>query len=145
MGFGGAQPPCVVRAATLVGLARHTPRPVLRLATMSPTRSVVVGQIFKRMPELVSAAGRKARGVIRFDIGTGSGVDTWYVVFADGTCETTREVTARPRVTISMPASAFVELATGTQPIELFSAGKLRLAGDTYFGASVGELFDLPR
>jgi hypothetical protein len=44
-----------------------------------------------------------------------------------------------------MTAYDFARLATGTDPIELFTAGKLRLAGDTYFGASVGELFDLPR
>jgi len=38
-----------------------------------------------------------------------------------------------------------VRLATGADPVKLFSSGKLRLAGDTYFGASVGELFDIPR
>lgn len=136
-----------MRATTLVGVARHTPRPLLRLATAPPTRGVVIAQIFRHMPQLVSRAGRKARGVIRFDIGAGTGVDTWYATFGDGRCEITRELAApsRPRVTISLSAYDFVALATGTNPIELFSAGKLRLAGDTYFGASVGELLDLPR
>ena len=81
--------------------------------------------------------------MIRFDIGRGSDVQTWYAVFADGGCTTGRSVDARPRVTISLSAFDFVQLATGSNPIDLFSGGKLRLAGDTYFGASVGELFDL--
>jgi hypothetical protein len=106
-------------------------------------RGVVLGQIFRRMPELVSPAGRKARGVIRFDIGHGRDVETWYAVFADGACTTARSVAARPRVTISLSAFDFVQLATGRNPIDLFSGGRLRLAGDTYFGASVAELFDL--
>jgi len=132
-----------MKATTLVAVARRTPTPLLRLATRRPWRGVVLGQIFGHMPELLSATGRKARGVIRFDIGQGSDVETWYAVLADGVCTTGRTVDARPRVTISLSAFDVVQLATGREPIELFRAGRLRLAGDTYFGASVGELFDL--
>ena len=132
-----------MKASTLVGVARRTPTPMLRLATRPPLRRLVIGQVFANMPDLLSHTGRKARGVIRFDIDCGSRVDTWYVALGDGTCTTTRAVATRPRVTISLSAFDFVRLASGSNPIELFSAGRLRLAGDTYFGASVGELFDL--
>ncbi|WP_116996668.1 SCP2 sterol-binding domain-containing protein [Desertimonas flava] len=132
-----------MKATTLVSVARRTPRPILRMATRRPASGAVIGQVFRRMPELLSPAGRKARGVIRFDIRTGSAVETWYATFGAGTCTTGRRVDTRPRVTISLEALDFVQLASGTDPIELFRAGRLRLAGDTYFGASVGELFDL--
>jgi hypothetical protein len=132
-----------MKASTLVGVARHTPTPLLRLATYPPLRRLVIKQIFAGMPELLSNTGRKARGVIRFDIDCGSRVDTWYAVLGDGQCATSRHAEARPRVTISLSAFDFVRLASGSNAIELFSAGGLRLAGDTYFGASVGELFDL--
>lgn len=132
-----------MKATTLVGVARRTPAPLLRAATRRPLRRLVIGQVFAHMPELLSDTGRKARGVIRFDIGGGSSVDTWYAEFADGACTTSRHTDSRPRVTISLAAFDFVRLASGSNPIDLFSAGRLRLAGDTYFGASVGELFDL--
>jgi putative sterol carrier protein len=104
----------------------------------------VLGQIFKRMPELLSPTGRKSNGVIRFDIGDRRAVDTWYVTLARGTCQVSESPDGvRPRVTISLSAYDFVQLATGADAIRLFSAGKLRLAGDTYFGASIGELFDI--
>ena len=96
------------------------------------------------MPELLSHTGRKARGVIRFDIDCGSRVDTWYAVLGDGTCDddpSRRDSPTGHHLVVS--AFDFVRLASGSNPIELFSAGGLRLAGDTYFGASVGELFDL--
>ena len=37
-------------AATLARLARRTPQPVLRTATIPPLRTFVVGRIFRRMP-----------------------------------------------------------------------------------------------
>lgn len=135
-----------MRATTLTRIARHLPRPILRVAAMPPTRRMLLRQVFARMPELLTPTGRKATGVIRFDIVDGSARDTWYAVFADGTCEIARQLeSVRPRATISMSAFDFVQLATGADPIKLFTAGKLRLAGDTYFGASVGELFDIPK
>src|SRR5262245_48995764 len=133
-----------MRATTLTRIARRVPDPLLRAATLPPTRGVVLDQIFKRMPELLTPAGRKARGVIRFDIVDGKSVRTWYAVLGDGRCEIRRGAgSPRPRATISIAAYDFVQLATGADPIKLFTAGRLRLAGDTYFGASVGSLFDI--
>lgn len=136
-----------MRATTLLRVSRRVPSPLLRVATLRPTRGVVLGQIFKRMPELLSPTGRKANGVIRFDIGDRRAVDTWFVSLAGGTCRVSESLAdgARPRVTISVSAYDFVQLATGADAIRLFAAGKLRLAGDTYFGASIGELFDIAR
>lgn len=135
-----------MKATTLTRIARHVPSPLLHVATRRRTRGVVLSQIFRRMPEMLTPTGRKARGAIRFDIGDGQNVDTWYAVLANGICETSRELdSARPRVTISISAYDFVRLVTGADPIKLFTAGKLRLAGDTYFGASVAELFDIPK
>lgn len=135
-----------MKATTLIRVSRRVPKPLLRLATLRPTRGVVLAQIFKRMPELLSPAGRKANGVIRFDIGDGTTVDTWYVALGGGTCEVSRTPDAgRPRATIMLAPFDFVQLATGADAIKLFADGKLRLAGDTYFGASVGELFDIAR
>jgi hypothetical protein len=132
-----------MKAATLVRLTRHVPKPVLRLATRRPTRRLVLGQVFKRMPELLSPAGRKANGVIRFDITSG---ETWFVALGGGgRCEVTQRHAGTPRVTIILSAFDFVQIATGADPVRLFTAGKVRMAGDTYFGASLAELFDLPR
>ena len=132
-----------MRAATLIGVARRIPAPVVRMVTASPARSVVLRSIFTRMPQLLSPAGRKATGVIRFDV-TGRGrVDTWYVSLGGDRCVVGRHGPARPRATIIVSAFDFVQLATGTDPIRLFADGRLRLSGDTYFGASVGAFFAL--
>ena len=133
-----------MKAKTLIRLTRIVPNSLLRLAVLPPTRGIVLGQIFKRMPEMLTPTGRKATGVIRFDIGDRDSVDTWYVSLDNGVCGVSRPPeTTRPRAKIIVSAFDFVQLATGADPIVLFAAGKLRLAGDTYFGASIGELFDI--
>lgn len=130
-----------MKAQTLIRLARRVPSPLLRMSTSRPTRRLVLRQVFSRMPQLLSPAGRKASGVIRFEIGD---VDTWYVTLGDGTCEVSQSPNGvRPRATIHLSAYDFLRLATGADAIQLFAAGRLRIAGDTYFGASVGELFDI--
>lgn len=135
-----------MKAKTLIRLARRVPSPLLRLSTRRPTRGLVLRQVFSRMPELLSPAGRKASGVIRFEIGEDDDVDTWYVTLGGGTCAVSQSPDGvRPRATIHLSAYDFVRLATGADAIQLFAAGRLRIAGDTYFGASVGELFDIAR
>jgi len=135
-----------VKTTTVARIARRVPTPVLRAATRRPTRGIVLRQIFERMPSLLSPAGRKAKGVIRFDVGDGKAVETWYLRLGDGTCVVSRtNDSVRPRATIIVAPEDFVRLATGADAIKLFTDGKLRLAGDTYFGASVGELFEIPK
>jgi hypothetical protein len=119
---------------------------VLHAATRRPTRGIVLRQIFERMPAMLSPTGRKATGVIRFDVVDGKTVDTWYLQLRNGSCEVSRTIdSVRPRATIIVAPVDFVRLATGADPVKLFTDGKPRLAGDTYFGASVGELFDIPK
>ncbi len=134
-----------MKASTLVRVGRRVPDPFVRLATRRPTRRAVVRQIFTRMPDLLSSAGRKANGIIRFDVVDDTSVDTWYVTFAGGRCDVSRTCPGAPRATIILSSYDFVRLATGADAVRMFTAGKLRLSGDTYFGASVGGLFDLPR
>jgi predicted lipid carrier protein YhbT len=134
-----------VNAASLIRITRRLPDTWLRAAMSSPARRVIVGTIFRRMPELLSPAGRKARAVVRFDVTVGRAVDTWYLELDVGGCTVSRACVRRPRSTVVLSAYDLVRLAAGADPVLLFREGRLRLSGDTYFGASIGTLFDLPR
>lgn len=135
-------------ARTLARLARRTPEPLLRAAVMPPTRSLVVAEIFRRMPRQLRAKAGAPDAVIRWDIGYGKGdaADTWFAVFEGGACRTSRRHEgALPRTTITVSALDFVRMASGAaNPMELWQQGRLKISGDLFFAAQLQSMFTIP-
>jgi len=134
-------------AATLARLARRTPEPVLRAATIPPLRTFVVGQIFRRMPSQLKPGAAPPDTVIRWDIGDGDRLESWFLVFEEGRCRsTTRTPEANPRTTLTVTALDFLRLAAGTElPMAMFQSGRIRISGDLFFAAQLQGMFEIPR
>ena len=136
-------------AATLARLARRTPRPLLRAASLPPLRPLVVAEIFRRMPSELKKTAAAPDSVIRWRItdgSTGEPVETWYLVFDGGTCRTTtRAPDGEPRTTLSVSALDLLRLASGQeQPMALFQSGGIKISGDLFFAAQLQGMFRIP-
>lgn len=133
--------------ATLARLARRTPEPVLRAATSGPWRSRVVGEVFRRMPSQIKPAAAPPDCVIRWRIGEGKHVETWFCVFEGGRLKTTtKEPETAPRTTLEMSAPDFLRLATGKEmPMAMFQYGRVKISGDLFFAAQLQGMFKIPK
>lgn len=112
-------------------------------------RDWLVEEIFRRMESHVRRERTKGlHAVVRWRLtgGTGEGgLDRYELHFADGTCLVTREMSARPRVTVTVSPADFVRMITGqASPPVLFVTGGLRVSGDLGFAAGLFGYFELP-
>lgn len=112
-------------------------------------RAVLLDEIFRRMGSHVRAEKVKGlQAVIRWRLtgGTGTGgYDRYESIISKGTCTINREMSQRPRVTITVSPADFVRLITQqATPAVLFVTGKLRVKGDLGFAAGLIGYFDLP-
>lgn len=133
-------------AATLARLARRTPDPLLRAATVPPLRTLVVAEVFRRIPSQVKPTAAPPDTVIRWDVGVEDRSESWFIVFDNGRCRTTtREPEQQPRTTLSCSALDFLRLAAGTdQPMAMFQSGRIRISGDLFFAAQLQSMFEIP-
>ena len=136
-------------AATLARLARRTPQPFLRAASLPPLRPLVVAEIFRRMPSELKKTAAVPDSVIRWRITGDDGrepVDTWYLVFDGGTCRTTtRAPDGDPRTTLTVSALDLLRLASGQeQPMAMFQSGRIKISGDLFFAAQLQGMFRIP-
>ncbi len=134
-------------AAALARLARRTPEPVLRAMTVGPMRSLVVGEVFRRMPSQIKTAAAPPDCVIRWRVGDGNKTETWFCVFEGGHAKTTtRKPETPPRTTLDMSASDFLRLATGAElPMAMFQNGRIKISGDLFFAAQLQGMFEIPK
>jgi putative sterol carrier protein len=118
----------------------------LREGMQGPLRDQIIGEVFRRMEEHFKPQAA-ADAVIHWQItGRPDGKeDHWEVVIAGGSCTTTPEPTAEPRVTLKLDGVAFLRLVTGNAngPM-LFMSGKLKIEGDLMFAAQIQSMFVLP-
>jgi putative sterol carrier protein len=135
-------------AATLARLARRTPEPLLRAATFPPVRSLVIAQVFRRMPSELKATAAAPDAVIRWQVTHDGGdeVATWYLVFADGRCRTTtRPPDGDARTTLTLSALDLLRLASGSEPpMAMFQDGRIKISGDLFFAAQLQGMFRIP-
>jgi putative sterol carrier protein len=133
-------------AATLARLARRTPDSVLRAATIPPIRTLVIGEIFRRMPSQLKPSAAPPDTVIRWDIGDSDRLETWFLVFEEGSCRTTtRPPEGKPRTTLTASAHDFLRLAAGAElPMAMFQSGRIRISGDLFFAAQLQGMFEIP-
>jgi putative sterol carrier protein len=133
-------------AATLARFARRTPESLLRAATLPPLRPLVIGEVFRRMPSQLKRTAAPPDAIIRWDIGDGNRVETWYLVFADGRARTTtRAPEESPRTTLTASPIDFLRLASGSEPaMAMFQSGRIRISGDLFFAAQLQGMFRIP-
>ncbi|MGH3731757.1 MAG: SCP2 sterol-binding domain-containing protein [Micromonosporaceae bacterium] len=115
--------------------------------TDEKVRSKVLDEVFARMGSRYRGSA-STNAVIHWKIldKPGGGHDLYENVLADGSCTVNREQTTEPRVTISITGPEFLKLASGNgSPTMMFFSGKLKLAGDIGFAASLSQLFDIPK
>ena len=136
-----------IDAQTLARLARRTPEPLLRAAVLSPTRRLVVAEIFRRMPSQLKRSAAATDAVIRWQITDRDGevLETWFLCFEDGRCRTTRAPEDNPRTTLTVSALDFLRLAAGTEPpMAMFQSGRIKISGDLFFAAQLQGMFRIP-
>ncbi|MCZ7545261.1 MAG: SCP2 sterol-binding domain-containing protein [Anaerolineae bacterium] len=88
-------------------------------------------QIFEEMPSrFLPEKAKGVNAVIQFDI-TGDDGGQWYLTVGDGAAATAEGVAENPKTTVTMAASDFTDLITGTaNSMQLFMTGKIKLQGD---------------
>ena len=99
------------------------------------------------MPSQIKPAAAPPDCVIRWRIGDGTKVETWYCVFEAGHVKTTtRDPETPARTTLEMSAPDFLRLATGTEmPMAMFQDGRIKISGDLFFAAQLQGMFEIPR
>lgn len=124
-----------------------TPEPKLAEAMNGPLREVIVGEVFRRMPErLNESTAAAADAVINWEIPkTGGEADRYTVRVENGQCVVESGHDPTPRVSLEMDAVTFLRLVTGNlNPVTAFMAGQITIQGDLMFAASVTTLFHIP-
>ncbi|WP_084612511.1 SCP2 sterol-binding domain-containing protein [Thermocrispum municipale] len=140
-----------VDASTLVGMVNSAPREQLDAAFADETlRERLLAEIFRRMSSHVRADKvRDLHAVVRWRLTGGrgeGGYDRYECTLADGKCTVSRQMSDRPRVTITVSPADFVRLISRqTTPAELYVTGKIKVKGDLGFAAGLIGYFDLPK
>lgn len=107
-------------------------------------RAETVVQIFNMMPErfLPDQAGDMA-AVIQMDL-SGDDGGTWTLLVKDGTLSVTSGTHADADMTMSMPASDWLDIANGdANAMALFMQGKILVSGDMGLAMKMQTMFDL--
>jgi putative sterol carrier protein len=133
---------------TVAKLVGSTPEDKLAEAMAGPLRDVIVGEVFRRMPErLNTAAAAGTDVVVNWLITREDGEPDRYVVrVASGTCTVEEGQDPSPRVTLTLAPVTFLQLVTGNlNPVTAFMAGQIAVEGDVMFAATVSNLFEIPK
>ncbi|GAB3058632.1 SCP2 sterol-binding domain-containing protein [Micromonospora schwarzwaldensis] len=130
-------------------LVKRTPTAELRQMMHSERRSVVLDELFSRMPGVFRAdRARTLDAVIHWFVGDrpDGGVDTYEMVIAGGTCALSPAPRAEPDLTLALGAVDFLNLVTGNaHAVGLVMRGKLKTKGDLALTAKFPSLFDVPK
>jgi putative sterol carrier protein len=109
-------------------------------------RSAALDEVFRRFPEFVNAAAiRDVEAVVEWLITGAGATDRYLLVIERGSCRTSSEQDAEPRVTFELDGLHFLKLVTGNaDPAVLFLSGALRLRGDQLFAVELASYFRIP-
>lgn len=90
-----------------------------------------VAKLFQAMPGVFDAAkAGDMNATVQFEL-TGEGGGQWYVIVANGTCETNEGKVEAPTATIKMDADDYAALVAGElNAMEAFMQQKIRVEGD---------------
>lgn len=130
--------------ATFARLVRESSDEELA-AGLAANREVILGEIFRRMPERldVEAAGA-LDAVVEWRIGDAveGEHDAWQVTIAEGRATVEAGAPDKPRVVYTIGAVDFLRLVAGAAdgPV-LFLRGRLKIRGDLLLAAQMPRLF----
>jgi putative sterol carrier protein len=116
---------------------------------LAENRELVLGEVFKRMPERFRAdkAG-DLDAVLEWRIrgAAGGGHDRWQLAIRNGACTVVEGGDEDPTVTLTIGPVDFLKLITGNAsgPM-MFTFGKLKVRGDLLLAARVQSFFEVPR
>jgi putative sterol carrier protein len=134
-------------AETVAKLVGTTPPEKLEEAMAGPLREVIVGEVFRRMPERLNAATAAGADVtVNWEVTREGGEpDRWVVRVAGGACAVEEGQDPSPRVSLKLGPATFLQLVTGNlNPVTAFMAGQISVEGDLMFAATVPNLFEIP-
>ncbi|SDC86151.1 SCP2 sterol-binding domain-containing protein [Actinokineospora iranica] len=152
----------LAEAGAPVDLSAMSPKTFVRILTQASTdqiqsimaepglRARVLGEMFRHMSDHPRDERIKdLKAVIHWRLTGGAGedgYDRYETVIADGACVGGTEMTASPKVTVTLSPTDFLKLITNnvSAPV-LFMTGKLKVRGDLAFAAGLTGLFDLPK
>ena len=136
-------------ADSITRIVRDAPPERIEQLMRSPARRPILDGIFWQMPKQVNP--RRAAGIttlVRWRITgrTDGGTDIYRLRIDDGRASASREEgDATARLTITLDAAEFVRIATGnSEPMEAYFKGRVVLAGDLMFAATLGAMFKMP-
>jgi hypothetical protein len=136
-------------ADAITRLVRDAPAERIEQLMRSPARRPILDGIFWQMPKQINP--QLAAGVttsVRWCI-TGrsdGGTDAYKLQIDDGRVSTGRaEGDESHRLTITLDGAEFVRIATGnSEPMDAYFKGRVLLAGDIMFAATLGSMFKMP-
>lgn len=127
---------------------RAMPDAALAALMRGPNRSVILSQVFPRMPGLFrpdKAGGATAATHWSITDGPGGSTDDWTVWVAAGSCTVTPGLAGDAAVSLAMSGVTFFKLITKSgNPVMMYMTGKLRVSGDVGLAAGIGNWFDPP-
>ncbi len=127
---------------------RALPDAALAALMRGPNRSLILSQVFPRMPGLFradKAGGATATTHWSIIDGPGGGSDDWTVRVAGGVCTVTPGRVGDAAVSLAMSGVTFFKLITKSgNPVMMYMTGKLKISGDVGLAAGIGNWFDSP-
>lgn len=113
-----------------------------------PQRGFWLAQVFRAMPrQLDAGAAEGVEAVVEYRIGgrRDGRRDHWQVAITDQRCRVTRSPDGRADVCLTMDATPFLRLATGSASgPQLFLVGRLEVSGDLALAMRLPALFRVP-
>lgn len=139
--------PSVVPPEQFAALVRDATDEQLE-AGFRENREVLLGEIFRRMPEQFDPArAGDVEAVIEWQI-TGpdpDATDRWQLTIRDGRCTCARDGDAEPDVSYRIAPVDFVKLISGVESgPKMFVFGRLRIRGNLMTAARVQAWFRMP-
>ena len=116
---------------------------------LAENRELLLGEIFKRMPERFNPAKAGDLDAViewRIDGRPDGGDDRWQLAIRSGACAVVPNGDEEPTVTFRIGPVDFLKLITGNAsgPM-LFTFGKLKIRGDLLLAARIQSFFEVPR
>ena len=129
-------------------VVQNAPPERLEQVMRSPARKPALDGIFWQMPKQVNPeVAKDLTTSIRWRI-TGrpdDGVDVYQLEIDHGQVKTVKGESGEPKLTVTMDAVAFLQLASGNlDPMQAYFKGRIELAGDIMVAAKLAQLFKLP-
>lgn len=137
-----------VDAAQFAASVAATPDHELAEGMASAVRGQILDEVFRRMEEHFDPTkSKKVDAVVIFELtGDPSGEpDRYQVIIRDNTCSTSKELTEKPTMRLTLNAVDLLKLATNNAgSMNMYLAGRLKVDGNLILATRLTGLFAIP-